>query len=785
MITFEIDGKKVSAESGEMVIQAADKAGIYIPRFCYHKKLSIAANCRMCLVEVENVKKPLPACATPVAEDMKVFTQSEMARDAQKAIMEFLLINHPLDCPICDQGGECELQDISMGFGSGVSDYSEGKRAVKDENLGPLVGTEMTRCIHCTRCVRFGVEIAGMPELGATARGESMQIGTYVKHAMKSELSGNVIDLCPVGALTNKVFRFNGRAWEMRQHASISPHDCVGSNIYLHNKWHQYTDYRDVMRVVPCDNESVNENWISDRDRYSFQALSHDDRLTRPMIKMNGEWQEVDWLAALNFTVEKMGALIKAHGAHEIGALASPSATTEEHYLLQRLMRGIGTHNVDHRIRDNDFSQQQQAPAFPSLGVSLPELATQNAIFLIGSNIQKDEPLACHRVRQATLAGGRVMALNAIDYDFNFDVSDKLIAAPQHWVNELAAIANVLGAKYKGITPTDAHKAIVKTLKEQEAATIILGDSANQHSHATLIKGLVQFIAEKTGATVGQLTAGANSAGAWLAGAVPHREAAGALIAKPGLSAHEILTKQLKGLVLMGIEPELDCADAQAAMAALAAAEFVVALSSFKHSSLLEHADVILPSAPFSETSGTYVNVNGDWQSFQGATVPLEEVRPAWKILRVLGNLFDVPSFDYVSTDAIRRELQEKVQSMSALSSNWELPEALPEVKNELYRVADWPIYRADALVRRATALQQTMDGNFNDARMHPSTAASLNINADERVTLKQANSVIALPLILCERVAQGAVLVHSGMSYSAGFGRSFAPITVESGGQS
>ncbi|MBI3776687.1 MAG: NADH-quinone oxidoreductase subunit G, partial [Gammaproteobacteria bacterium] len=716
-VTIEIDGKKVQARSGAMVIEAADELGIKIPRFCYHKKLSIAANCRMCLVEVEKAAKPLPACATPVTEGMRIFTQSRKALEAQKAVMEFLLINHPLDCPICDQGGECELQDVAMGYGRDISRYGENKRVVADKNLGPLIATDMTRCIHCTRCVRFGDEIAGLRELGATGRGEHMEIGTYIENAVGSELSGNVIDLCPVGALTSKPFRFSARAWEMRQHPSIAPHDCIGSNIFVHIAKNK------VLRVVPRDNEAVNETWISDRDRYSYEGLNSVDRLRAPMIKQDGQWREVDWTTALDFTVSGLQKVIAQHGAQQLGALCSPSSTLEEMYLLQKALRALGSSNLDHRLRQLDFSDQDQAPLYPWLGQSIEHLEQVDAALLIGSNVRKDQPLAGHRLRKAALAGARMMFINPLDYDFRFNVAQKIITDPRRMVLELGAVAKALtqlagvkapagfGDLFKSVTISTTHQAIAQHLKDARNATVLLGLGACAHAEFSALRSLASLIAQLTDAKLGILSDGANAAGAWLAGMLPHRGPAGVKVDVSGQHAAAMCKAGLKGFVLLGVEPDVDLSYGRNALAELRAAQFTVLLSPYRNAALEQTAQVLLPIAPFTETSGTFVNAEGRWQSFTGAVAPLADARPAWKVLRVLGNLLQIPGFDYVTSEEVRDELHALVGNARADNkATGRGPVRAAGQVVGVARIADVPLYALDATVRRAGALQKTAD---------------------------------------------------------------------------
>jgi len=660
-IEIEIDGRSLKAQPGQMVIQVADAAGIYIPRFCYHKHLSVAANCRMCLVEVEKVPKALPACATPVAPNMKIFTRSKAALAAQRAVMEFLLINHPLDCPVCDQGGECELQDLSMGFGPGDSHFEERKRSVKDKDIGPLVETEMTRCIHCTRCVRFGDEVAGMRELGATGRGENMEIGTYIEHAVKSDISGNIIDLCPVGALTSKPFRFKARAWELIQKSSIAPHDCLGSNIFVHT----YNDK--VMRVVPRENPDINETWISDRDRFSYEGLNHPDRVTQPMIRTESGWKIVDWQTALETTVKLLQQVLNQSGGDQLAALASPNSTVEEFYALQKLMRGVNSPHIDFRLQENDFSDQDLFPLFPGMENSISDVENQDVIVLIGANVDQEQPLLGVRIRKAQKKGAKILR----------------------------------------VEPHQLSQFDEKMLEQSKNCGIYLGLSALHHPNASAIRAYVHQLAEKYHAKFNCLTFGANAAGAWLAGAISHRGPMGSQLSKLGLDAQSLLKNPRKAYLLLNVEPE-DCAHPNEFEKALHEAQVVISLSMFQHPSLLKSAHVILPIAPFTETSGTFVNVVGEWQSFQGVTQPLGETRPAWKVLRVLGNFLGCEGFMWESSVEILDEL--KSLSPVILSAAKDLPVRIgrsfvtQSVPQDDSRIG---LYKTDSIVRRAKALQE------------------------------------------------------------------------------
>ncbi len=757
-ITIEVDGKKLEATPGQMLIEVTDAAGITVPRFCYHKKLSVAANCRMCLVEVENAPKPLPACATPVADGMKAWTCSPLARQAQKGTMEFLLINHPLDCPICDQGGECELQDVAMGFGGGLSRFVEGKRVVKSDDIGPLIATDMTRCIHCTRCVRFGDEIAGVREMGATGRGEHMKIGVYVEHTVGSELSGNIIDLCPVGALTSKPFRYRARAWELTTHDSIAAHDGVGSNIHVHVRNHQ------VMRVVPRENEAVNETWLSDRDRFSYQALYSEDRLEKPLLRKNGKLVEAEWQEAL---LEAAGILKDADKAR-LGALVSPSATLEEMHLARKLLAGLGSDNIDYRLRQGDFRAAD--PAVPWLGQTLSAVERNQAVLLIGSWLRKDQPLLNHRVRKAALAGGRVMTINPVDYDFNFDLADKRICAPSGMVAELAGLARALGADTAGVSAdaSDAHQRMADALKSAEQGLVLLGSVAQAHTDFTLLRRLAANIAEAAGLDLGFTGEGANSTGAAMLGL------------GSGLSCGAMVTQGLDACLLLNLEPEADMANPAAAMAMLDNAK-VVALSTHLGSGLEAVADVVLPVASFLETAGSFVNMQGDMQSFNGAARPVGEARPAWKVLRVLGNLADVEGFDQESVMDVREELQ---AAMGEAQPDNRLPEGdapAPVLgSSDLQRIGGTPIYNTDMLVRRAQALQHTPDAWKAGLRVNPALAQALGLEDGDSVVLRQAEAEITLPLAVDERVPGGCVWMPTGVPGSELLGEGFGAVSLE-----
>jgi NADH-quinone oxidoreductase subunit G len=713
-VNIEVNGVPMKARKGQMVIHVTDANDVYVPRFCYHEKLPIAANCRMCLVEVEKAPKPMPACATPVAEGMKVFTKSPKAIAAQRAVMEFLLINHPLDCPICDQGGECELQDLAMGFGRDISRYSERKRVVKDKNLGPLVSTDMTRCIHCTRCVRFTQDVQGFQELGTVGRGEMTEIGTFIEKSVDHELSANIIDLCPVGALNNKPYRYRARAWEMTQHPLISPHDAVGTNIYAHVLRGR------VMRIVPRANEEVNETWIADRDRFSYQGIYSEDRLLKPSIRENGVLLETDWETALQKVAEKLGRIAKQHGGGQIGAIASPNSTLEELHLLARIARGLGSANLDHRLRRSDFRDEASDPLFPSLGVSIKELESANSVLVVGSNIRKEVPLLAHRIRKAALKGAKVSFINAKRYDYLFPVAGYLasngLGSQDHLVAVAAAAISASGkpapasiASLVGqAQPNDTHKAIAQQLSEGERRLILLGAIAQRDPAFADLRLVASALAEVTGATLGYLPEGGNAVGAHLVGFLPGRSVGGQAVASPGLNVADMFAAKLKAYIVFGaIEPQLDIA-AENVSAALEGAEFVVALSPY--STAAQFADVVLPIGTFAETAGTYVNLEGRWQSVPGAASPVGESRPGWKVLRVLANLLDLPGFEYTAPDQITADIRKALNEAGAFTAKAATRTLQPKAAGAQV-VRDVPIYQVDAMVRRSSALQNTREG--------------------------------------------------------------------------
>jgi len=787
-ITITINGQQIETRPGQMLIDVADANDITIPRFCYHKKLSVAANCRMCLVEVEKAPKPMPACATPVNDGMVVKTRSSNAVAAQKSTMEFLLINHPLDCPICDQGGECELQDVAMGFGGDVSQYTEQKRVVRDKDIGPLISTDLTRCILCTRCVRFGEEIAGLPELGATGRGESTEIGTYIEKSVSSELSGNVIDLCPVGALTAKPSRYTSRPWELIQHASVAAHDCVGSNIYVHTRNQQ------VMRVVPRDNEQINEAWISDRDRFSYSALNNETRLVTPKLREKGKLHDADWETTINLAVEKLQAAANQGGS--LAGLISPHCTLEEQYLFQKLLRGLGSHNIDHRGKQVDFSQQDKMPIMPWLGRSIESLQNLDNALLIGGNIRREQPILNHRLRKAVkLNGASVSSVSSLSGQYNYPLTHDLAGSVEQQLHDLASITVAVARKAKtDLAPELAsllekvkakkeHNAIAAELVTGEQSAVIVGIQAVAHPDYTLVMQLAEAIASMSGSTLGYLSESANSAGACLSGCLPHRGPAGIAQQQTGQHTSSILTEEHKVLVLMGIDPELDISQASAIQEAVDKNDFIIAINSFENSFLHEHADLVLPLATFLETSGTFVNVEGLWQPFKGVAKPAGDSRQGWKILTALAQIL-LPDDDYQYADsvAVRNELKELCRNLQldnfvgARGSK-----KLPTRPRALQKISETAIYAVDEMLRHSKPLQMTQ--NMADAsclRVNTAQAEKLGLADAEQVHIKQDHGTAVLGLAIDDNVPTGCVWIPSGIKAVGGLTTQFGSVEVE-----
>ena len=747
MLKVEVDGREVEVQHGATVMEAANKLGIYVPHFCYHKKLSIAANCRMCLVEVEKAPKPLPACATPCTDGMKIKTHSENAQKAQNGVMEFLLINHPLDCPICDQGGECQLQDLAVGYGKSNSRYQEEKRVVLHKDIGPLVAAEeMSRCIQCTRCIRFGQEIAGVMELGMIGRGEHSEIVAFVGKTVDSELSGNMIDLCPVGALTSKPFRYSARTWELARRKSVSPHDGLGSNLVVQVKQNK------VMRVLPLENEAINECWLSDKDRFSYEGLNSPDRLTEPMVKRDGQWKPTDWQTAL----ETVAAGLKAAGS-DVGALASPHSTLEELYLTQKLVRGLGSEKVDFRLRQADFSADGKLAGIPWLGMPVTALADLDRVLVVGSFLTKDQPLLANRLRQAAKRGLKINVLHSSDDDLLMRVANKQIVAP----SELpAALSKIMDGP------------IGESLKSGKNVAILLGNFAQQHPAAAQLHAIAQSLAKALGAKVGFLGEAANSVGGYVAQAAGQGNTASMLAAPP------------KAFIVLNAEVELDCNDPRAALAAMHKAGFVVALSAFFRQKTAEFADVLLPISPFTETQGTFVSTEGRVQSFHATVKPLGNSRPAWKVMRVLGGLLGLEGFAQESIEDVRAECLQGRDVASLLSNETSLPAqaAKVEVKagGTLERIADIPPYFADALVRRSAPLQKTADAKPPRARMNAKVMAALGVAAGDRVTVRQAGGEAEMTVAADERVPDDCVRVAAAHASTALLGAMSGTLTVE-----
>ncbi len=696
MVEIELDGQKVEVAEGSMVMHAAEKAGTYIPHFCYHKKLSIAANCRMCLVDVEKAPKPMPACATPVTNGMIVRTHSDKAVKAQKSVMEFLLINHPLDCPICDQGGECQLQDLAVGYGGSASRYEEEKRVVLHKDVGPLISMEeMSRCIHCTRCVRFGQEVAGVMELGMIHRGEHSEITTVLGDTVDSEVSGNMIDLCPVGALTSKPFRYSARTWELSRRKSVSPHDSTGANLVVQVKNNQ------VLRVLPLENDAVNECWLADRDRFSYEALNGPDRLTAPMIKQGGQWITVDWQTALEYVAKGLRGVKADHGANSIGALVSPHSSVEELYLAGALVRALGSQNIDYRLRHAEFPAPE---GVRWLGTSIASLSELQRALVVGSNLRKEHPLFALRVRAATRKGAQVSVIHDADDDWAMTMAAKAVVPASDWAQALAGVAAAIATEKGVAAPVAAQAdatavAIAKSLLSGERKAILLGNAAAHHAKASALLALANWIASQTGATVGYLTEAANTVGAQLAGALP---GAG------GLNAGQMLAGGLKALILLNTEPAFDAARPAAP---IGQGGMVVTLSPFKCNT--DISDVLLPIAPFTETPGTFVNAEGRVQSFHAVVKPLAETRPAWKVLRVLGNTLGLPGFEFESSQdvlAAARGAQDVGTDLVQGTVLSNATSAAIDLTPAAGRPAAAGIYQLDGLVRRAPSLQLTAD---------------------------------------------------------------------------
>ncbi len=772
-VNIEIDGKKLQVPKNSMIIQAADKAGIPIPRFCYHDKLPIAANCRMCMVETEMggkpVPKPQPACATPVMEGMKVFTQSQRALSAQRNVMEFLLINHPLDCPICDQGGECELQDVSMGYGRSVSRFVERKRVIPDENLGPLIATDMTRCIQCTRCVRFMTEVAGSPELGGMGRGEMLEIGTYIGKTIDSELGGNIIDVCPVGALTNKVFRFKARAWELIARESIGYHDALGSNLWLH------TRRGDVLRTVPRDNESINECWLSDRDRYSHQGLYSDDRATKPMIRKDGELVESTWEEAIAFVADKL----KVAGS-DLGALVAPLTSSEEGYLLGKIVRGLGSDNIDHRLRTLDFSDGTAGPTFE---MPLGEIEKANAIVIVGSNTRHEQPLLSHRIRKAWKKGAKVYAINPVDFDFNFLLNGKRIADVWAMGDELAAFANAsagdsivcaeLQDQIRGAKVEDVHRSVAKIVADAPSSVVIFGDVGAQAPNAAALRAMAREFARLTKSAFNEVAAGANDIGLARAGAVPQ---------SIGKNAAEMLAQPPKNLIVYHAGTA-DVSDAKAFDAARNDAGFCVYIGAYACNSVKRTAHAVLPVGLAPEINGTYVNVDGTAQTVAAGSKLPGEAREGWRVLRALGAQLGLEDFSFTDFGEVhakvKPQLAEKPVTGKACEKQSRPHPDGNRAPGSFVRVSTVPIYRADAVVRRAKSLQAHPLTGHAAVGLHPEDALALGLSADAQAKVSAGDAETTLPVIVTRAVPRGSAWIESTWSQTKALPPTGSIVTV------
>ncbi|WP_031404009.1 NADH-quinone oxidoreductase subunit NuoG [Thiomonas sp. FB-Cd] len=781
MVELEIDGRKVEVPEGSMVMEAAHKLDIYVPHFCYHPKLSIAANCRMCLVDIEKAPKPLPACATPVAQGMIVRTHSDKALQAQKGVMELLLINHPLDCPICDQGGECQLQDLAVGYGASTSRYHEDKRVVFHKNAGPLIAMEeMTRCIHCTRCVRFGQEVAGVMELGMAMRGEHSEITTFLEGSIDSELSGNMIDICPVGALTSKPFRFAARTWELTRRASVSPHDSLGTNLVMQVKNNR------VMRVVPQENENINECWISDRDRFSYEGLNSSERLTQPMIRDGDQWRDVDWPTALSYVANGLKRIIDAGGPGQLGALASPVSTVEELFLVSKLVRALGSESVDFRLRQSDFSQDGDSDdRIPSLGLPVADVRHLQSALIVGSLLRKDHPLLAAKLRRASKSGGKISVVHAADDDLLMPLHARLIAPPSAWVNRLAEVAACVADQagvarpqvLEGMQPSEDAQRIAQSLLSGERKAVLLGNAAAQHPHARDLDILGRWIAEHTGASFGYTVEAANTVGAYLVGAKP---------GSGGLNVAQMVQKPPAAMLLLGVEPEFDMQDGAAAAAAMRACGFVVALSAYR-GTVADYAQVLLPIAPFSETAGAIVNCEGSLQTYSPVVGPVGQSRPAWKVLRVLADQLGLPGFEYDTVEAVRDAALHGVNIAERLQSHTgtELPASLAlqgEARglSDFERLAEVPIYFSDAIVRRAASLQQTRDARLaGQIALAPDAWQRLGLQSGDRVKVQQGAATTELSVRLDNGLATGVVRIAAAHPATVGLGPMFGAVSV------
>ena len=785
LVTVTIDGVELQVPRNAMLIEVADQAGINIPRFCYHKHLSVAANCRMCMVEVEKAPKPLPACATPVMDGMQVHTQSDLALDAQKGTMEFLLINHPLDCPVCDQGGECELQDIALGYGSDVSRFTERKRVVKDKNIGPLISTDMTRCIHCTRCVRFGDEIAGVSELGATGRGEFMEIGTYIEKSLSSELSGNVIDLCPVGALNAKPSRMKGRAWEMEEHHTISAHDSFGSNLAMH------TLRNEVIRVVPQENAEINETWISDRDRFSYEGMYSENRLKKAMHKNNGEWEATRWSNAL----QEIAKTLKQYSPEEIGVLISPNQSNEEIYLMQKMARALNISNIDHRTQQIDFSSQQDDPLFPWLGMGISELDQQDVILIIGSDVRSEQPMLAHKIRKASMRGAKIIAINPQHCQFNMNLAVNKIVRPQEWLKELLALLASVSDSSKKNAPAELQKLfenshsdlnfseIVNHLINSKNTCVLIGNLMQQHYEYSSLRAIGHCIAELTDSSFGYISMASNSSGASILGALPHRGLMGEAINEPGMTSSEMLISPRKVYFIMGLELEWDAALPAQALNALQDADTVICLHSHLTENMENYCDWMLPINCYAESEGTKVNMEGRWQSQSKIVTSDQEVKEGWKALRMLGVELGLEDFDYFTIEEVRQEINQVISADLEFSNEIK---SLPDIKvnsiesESLYSTGSLPIYSIDALVRNAPSLIDAQGFSESELHVNEYDVKRHGLIEGKWVKVSQGDLSGIFACVTDNNVLPGTVYIPRGLSRSEKLGAFYGEVQLK-----
>ncbi len=788
-ITLTINGQQIEAQAGQLLIDVADDNDIVVPRFCYHKKLSVAASCRMCLVEIERSPKPMPACATHVTDGMVVQTCSKAAIAAQKSTMEFLLINHPLDCPICDQGGECELQDVAMGFGDGVSRYTEQKRVVMDKNIGPLIATDFTRCIHCTRCVRFGDEIAGLPEMGATGRGEHMEIGTYIEKSISSELSGNVIDVCPVGALTAKPSRYTARPWELTQHASVGAHDCIGSNTFVHTRGN------DVIRVVPRENESINESWISDRDRFSYTGSSSDQRVLEPMIRVDGKLKTVDWETAIQTATNKLSAVASKNG-DQIAALVSPQSTLEEQYLAQKLIRGLGSSNIDHRLGQVDFSSQDKAAIMPWLGRSLASVETLNAALIVAGNLRLEQPILSHRLRKAAINNAaKVSSVSHLAGQYNYQLEADLAGSAEQLISDLAAIAknafeqsdetlsDRLACLVENVSVNEGHQSIASSLRDGENSAVVVGVQAISSPYLSLIQELCEAISTITESSLGYLSPSANSAGACLAGCLPHRLTAGAASPQTGQNLLQITDSAHRVLINFGINPDLDLNSRDSAQQIADNNDFIISINCFANAFDQENADLILPMASLTETSGTFVNVEGLWQSFKGCVKTSGQSRQGWKILTALGRLLLPSEFEFDDSNQVRETVKASCRDVS-LNNQCGIQSdhaGLPDTQRGIQKLGFVPIYASDDSVRLSAPLQSTpLMAEQSNIVMNRGQAEKLKLADAVQVNVKQGQGTAVLRLRLSDDVPTGCVAIPCSIDAVKNLGEAFGSVELE-----